>query len=522
MANYYVNLSLGDDGHAGTDIDPFSFNDLSTFLNTNPTGHIFYMTGTKTSGDIILKQNSFLAWDLEQLGPWRMGNGSVQFDTCPIVSGCIIDPGSYALYFKNVSAAYNCYFMTFQFNCRTKANFFGCTFHVYNETSLGLVVQDINSGLFQDCVIMSGSITNTSSLNVIFKNCALRNTNPSFTYQNCQTNFSISGPPTWNAAQEQFDTSVIFAGLTSPPKPGFGSPQYTSYETDLWGNSRNNIGTGYMPYIPIVPVWVVNPSATSTSDTTVRIDTTVDVNSTVYAVVLPRGATAPSTVQVEAGTDSSGQAAINGNGSFISNVSSNFTMTDLIPDGTQYDIYCVAKADLLQDNVYGPIPFATPVHQTAPEWILTYPKTTIVRYTKASFLVEINMNGIAYFVILSKDSAAPSSSQVKAGTDSTDQPVSLGYSGSVVLLENVEGSLNAIDLVSGDYDVYFVAEGESLQDVPVMLPIQVPKVEPINPDKPGHTLYNVVLAGNSEVDSSLPKVTSMFRNIILPKTKNNK
>lgn len=186
------------------------------------------------------------------------------------------------------------------------------------------------------------------------------------------------------------------------------------------------------------------------------------------------------------------------------------------PPYTGYETFLWGSARTGIGTGYTAIPI------TSPNWILTYPKTTIVRYTKASFLVEINMNGIAYFVILSKDSAAPSSSQVKAGTDSTDQPVSLGYSGSVVLLENVEGSLNAIDLVSGDYDVYFVAEGESLQDVPVMLPIQVPKVEPINPDKPGHTLYNVVLAGNSEVDSSLPKVTSMFRNIILPKTKNNK
>jgi hypothetical protein len=423
------------------------------------------------------------------------------------------------LYFKNVSAAYNCYFRTWQINCRTKANFMGCTFHIYNDSSLGLVVQDINGGLFQDCVISSATITNTSSLNVTFKNCTLRATNPSFTYQNCQTNFTPSSLPNWNDAKELFDTSVIFAGITTPPKPGFGSPAYTGYETDLWGNSRNNIGTGYMPYIPIVPIWVVNPSATAISTNSVRIDATIDVNGSVYAVVLPRGDTAPSPSQVEAGTNSSGQTAINGHQSFIANVSNNFTMTGLTPNGSQYDIYCVAKADLLQDNVYGPIPFVTPVPVTAPDWVLTYPKVSIVRYTNANFFVKINMEGIAYFVVVSNSSTAPSSVQVKAGMNGLGQLVPHGYSGSVALLENVEMSLSAINLTNGTYDVYFVAESESLQDEPVMLTIEVPKVEPINPEKPGHTLYNVVLAGKSEVDSSLPKVTSMFRNIILPNKK---
>lgn len=522
MATYYVNLDLGKNssGHAGTELDPFSVTD---YYNETNTDDVFYFSGSfeeSTDNFGVRDRVTILPWHINQ--PWRLrvsnGNrfiatyfslisgGIIQLDTAyypigpGVISNCFLHLNSSSDWWSFDSVLKGCY-----------------VYRSGDSTPHGVAFQSEVT----DCVVATVNCPLATNMNPTWTNCAFDKDKgfgagtPNFV--NCIKNWiPPNPPPAWNAPRSAFDVSTLIGTLPTPPQPG--NPPYTGYESFLWG-TRTGIGTGYT--LITSPDWVSTyPKILAVTSS--KADFLVEINmaGTAYFVVVPSGSASPTSTQVKAGINGSGQLVAtghSGNVVLLQNVEGSLSATNLISG--DYDVYFVAEGDSLQDAPTM-LSFQVPV-VTSPDWILTYPKTSIVRYTKADFLVEINMTGTAYFVALPSGSTAPTSAQVKAGTNSADQPVKPGYSGSVTLLENVEGMLNAIDLRSGaTYDVYFVAESESLQDAPVMLTIQVPKEEPINPEKPGHTFYNVVLAGNSEVDSSLPKVTSMFRNIILAKKKN--
>lgn len=525
MANYYVNLDLGKNssGHAGTQLDPFS---VADFIDKNHEyGHTYYFSGSyqETQENFnVGDRSTILPWYRNQ--PWRINTtnstlflarsftlisgGILQLDKCDYPTG------------NSDSLITNCFIHLnssndwWSFECSLK----GCSiYRSGSSTPHGVAFQSNVT----DCVVCTGNSPLATNTYPTWTNCAFDHAQgfgdgvPTFV--NCIANWGPpKPPPAWNAPHSAFDVSTLIGTLPTPPQPG--NPPYTGYESFLWG-TRTGIGTGYT--LITSPDWVSTyPKILAVTSS--KADFLVEINmaGTAYFVVVPSGSASPTSTQVKAGINGSGQLVAtghSGNVVLLQNVEGSLSATNLISG--DYDVYFVAEGDSLQDAPTM-LSFQVPV-VTSPDWILTYPKTSIVRYTKADFLVEINMTGTAYFVALPSGSAAPTSAQVKAGTNSLDQPVKPGYSGSVALLENVESSLNATNLMSGNtYDVYFVAESESLQDVPVMLSIEVPKVEPINPEKPGHTFYNVVLAGKSEVDSSLPKVTSMFRNVILAKKKN--
>lgn len=75
-------------------------------------------------------------------------------------------------------------------------------------------------------------------------------------------------------------------------------------------------------------------------------------------------------------------------------------------------------------------------------------------------------------MVLADGASAPSSTQVKAGQDSTGTPVASGFSGNVSLTADTPSAFSATNLTSEtDYDVYLVAENDSedLQASPVKL-----------------------------------------------------
>jgi hypothetical protein len=171
-----------------------------------------------------------------------------------------------------------------------------------------------------------------------------------------------------------------------------------------------------------------------------------------------------------------------------------------------------------------------PAIAVPPVWSSTYPKTGTIAQTTVQFLVKTDVSGNAYFVALPNNVTAPTSEQVKAGTNASDVSVAVGFSGTVVLAANVEANFSAINLVaSTEYDIYFVAEDDSsnLQTVPVKLdvttlaaiPVVPPQLLPINPLLSGHTLDGVIIAGNSESDlaeKKLHKINTTFKGLYFP------
>ncbi len=208
------------------------------------------------------------------------------------------------------------------------------------------------------------------------------------------------------------------------------------------------------------PTWVSTwPNAAPVSGTLFTLNGNINENGTAYYVVLPDGATAPTSAQVKAGNDASNTPVT---------FSGNFALSALVPGSkmitgltasTAYDVYVVAE------DVRGPNLQATPVlvdvtttapDVTAPGWTVTYPQQT---RTPAGLtgIGNIDESGTVYFVALPSGATAPTSAQVKAGTDAANVAAP---SGSMNLITpGISGTKTIAGLTIGaTHDVWFVAE----------------------------------------------------------------
>ncbi|KAB2871062.1 MAG: hypothetical protein F9K37_04305, partial [Bacteroidales bacterium] len=173
------------------------------------------------------------------------------------------------------------------------------------------------------------------------------------------------------------------------------------------------------------PTWTATyPSTSNLASTSVDLTVNADEPGTAFYVVLPNGATAPSSAQVVAGTDAAdAPVTLKGNIN-IAAATTNYTanITGLTAS-TDYDIYVVARDDEGTPNLQASptlVEITTPAPDvTAPAWTATYPKTANIANNDFDLLVNIDEIGKAYYVVLANGSTIPSSAQVKAGQDGT-------------------------------------------------------------------------------------------------------
>ena len=94
---------------------------------------------------------------------------------------------------------------------------------------------------------------------------------------------------------------------------------------------------------------------------------------------------------------------------------------------------------------------------TPPAWIATWPQAAPLSTTSVTVGAKINEVGTAYYVVLPDGSTPPTAPQVKAGTNSSNTPVSA--SGSLGLIANTEVTAPIAGLSPGTaYDIWFVAQ----------------------------------------------------------------
>ncbi len=232
------------------------------------------------------------------------------------------------------------------------------------------------------------------------------------------------------------------------------------FKTGSWSSSKN-LGT-----FPdnTAPTWSVSaPNISNITSSTTDLIVNTDEPGTAYYVVLPNGATAPSSAQVKAGTDATDTpVAIKGNVA-ISTANTDFTTTiSGLTASTDYDIYVVAEDDETTPNIQSSptkldLRTADP-DVTAPTWTATYPKVANVANNDFDLLVNLDEPCTAYYVVVSDGSPVPTSAQVKDAT-----AAGLVKSGSIaVAAASTEYTQNINGLTAGTtYDVYVVAEDAS-------------------------------------------------------------
>jgi hypothetical protein len=106
----------------------------------------------------------------------------------------------------------------------------------------------------------------------------------------------------------------------------------------------------------IADVAQASSSVSNITDISATLTGRSNLTGTGYFVVVPRGSTAPTAAQIEAGVNYSSVVVVNaGSSSVTAEVSKTFNLTGLSP-GTDYDVYFVAKGTLNNDpNSYSPI-----------------------------------------------------------------------------------------------------------------------------------------------------------------------
>lgn len=174
---------------------------------------------------------------MSKYGPWRIkfksfsGNNSIT-----LIRDGILRAVDFIYSFRN---SYNMWIEGDGFLYgMVNSTFYGC-FVRYG----GLLFN--NDMTFIDSVMVKkGSYSTEYGATLSIINCALNYTE-SVTPVNSQYNWEpLVEFPLWDAPKEAFNTTVLFEGIEAPPQPG--TPPYTNYETDLFGNQRTGIGTGNM------------------------------------------------------------------------------------------------------------------------------------------------------------------------------------------------------------------------------------------------------------------------------------
>ncbi|TAE17245.1 MAG: T9SS C-terminal target domain-containing protein, partial [Bacteroidetes bacterium] len=198
-------------------------------------------------------------------------------------------------------------------------------------------------------------------------------------------------------------------------------------------------------------------------------------------VVVPDGASAPTASQVKLGQNGAGaQVTANFRGAIThsaANVPSIVTITG-ITILTDYDVYVVAE-DIIPNLQASPVKIdvtAAPADIVPPVFTAGYPKADQITSVSFRAVSSLNEVGKTYFVVVPNNASAPTSAQVKAGTNSSDVAVQAAFKGTITnttafadFTANVIGTTDNVD-----YDVYFVAEDafNNLQLAPVKVDLK--------------------------------------------------
>lgn len=219
---------------------------------------------------------------------------------------------------------------------------------------------------------------------------------------------------------------------------------------------------------PPSPVWSSTyPKTGTVGANSVEVLGQTNVDSTMYFVVLPDGASEPTSQQVKDGEDATGTSVasgFSGNVSLTGGIEGNAFSAN--QDGeTAYDIYVVAESTELQDDPI--LVEVTTSDVTDPINAEGYPKVEDIQQRNADAVAKINENGTCYYIVQQKGDSAgiPTPAQVKAGQKGNSEDAVVA--GDFPLTANTEGSELFNSLVAGgNYEVYMVCEDASsnLQD----------------------------------------------------------
>jgi hypothetical protein len=223
------------------------------------------------------------------------------------------------------------------------------------------------------------------------------------------------------------------------------------------------------------PVYTLGwPKAEGATQTgfTAKVNSSSAGNS--YYVIVPNGASAPTSAQVKAGQDASGTPVadnLKGTIACAAGATEYTSVVSGLTGNTTYDVYFVAE-DAVPNLQAAPTKVSVTT-TPAINWVSGWPKAETPTPSGFTAKVKTNVAGTSYYVVLASGATAPSSAQVKAGQDASSSAAIAGGSISCVA-GNTEYTTAVSGLTGGtNYDVYYVAEDGSaiLQASPTLVTV---------------------------------------------------
>ncbi|HHB93395.1 MAG TPA: hypothetical protein ENK59_09325, partial [Thioploca sp.] len=179
----------------------------------------------------------------------------------------------------------------------------------------------------------------------------------------------------------------------------------------------------------------------------------------------------PSAENIIAGEDESGNSAII-NGSFTEDTSGTTeSITDLsLSSNTTYYVYIAADDNQTPANIQSEvesITVTTTADATPPTFENSTPTISNSNTDGFDLTVQLDEDGTVYYIVLTNNATAPTSTQVKNGTDGDDNGAE--KNGSINVTASTEKSITITGLISNtNYNVYVIAEDNipNLQSTP--------------------------------------------------------
>jgi len=265
MSTYYLDLAQTGSGHAGTELDPWSWADASA--GSYSSGDIVLIRGSATvaNANFPLGYGNIVTLDKWGDDPWRIRvtddfrfysqyivkNGiiSIAYDSSITLSGPLNNMN--IIHESLIDANINVYDASYGLTTVFK----GCSIKAGKLTAVSTAIASAI-----DSIIAAADTTRAGDTDVfIITNCATTSTDPGawLTKTNCQFGWTAPTWPAWDASKASWASDILNVGITTPPEPG--NPPYTDYATDPWGATRTGIGalsfpSGIAPAITTQPI----------------------------------------------------------------------------------------------------------------------------------------------------------------------------------------------------------------------------------------------------------------------------
>jgi len=170
------------------------------------------------------------------------------------------------------------------------------------------------------------------------------------------------------------------------------------------------------------PVWAATPTVSNMQDEGFDVSGSVDEASTMWMVVVPRSAVAPSSANVVAGEAGDGGSPLFSGSVELPTPSTAGTVSVVgLTAETDYDVYVVANDATANNNLQAsPVKLETRTVGDATPPEVSSAVLSNVLDTSFDVATQLTEAGTVFVVVLDNGAAEPTAAQVVAGTDSSD------------------------------------------------------------------------------------------------------